>query len=118
MKLAHIKHSPALPYSGKKKSVHRQLISQITIVWKLGNHFVSGINTQRICERKSTKMAMSVSRLLDLLSLSMVSQGWGTYIDTDINLYDRDWSGTLHSCVLSPEISQLPSDETLLPEHG
>lgn len=63
-------------------------------------------------------MAMSVSRLLDLLFLSMVSRGWGTYIDMDINLYDRDWSGTLHSCVLSPEISQLPSDETLLPEHG
>lgn len=63
-------------------------------------------------------MAMSVSRLLDLLSLSMVSRRWGAYIDPDINLYGRDWSGTQHSCVLRPEISQLPSDETLLPEHG
>ena len=63
-------------------------------------------------------MARSVFRLLDLSSLSMVSRGWGTCIDPDINFYGRDWSGTQHSCVLRPEISQSPSGGTLLLEHG
>lgn len=102
----------------KKNSVHRQLISQIAIVWKLGNHFISGVNTQRVYERNSTKIAMSVSRLLDLLSLSMFSHGWGIYCSGHKFIWQGlVWNST-QLCFGTRDLSVTVRVRTLLPEHG